>query len=369
MLVGELEFIVRGSIGIALGSRHGPTIDLMLARADQALSSAKSAGGNRAVVCDAAIDRAPQPSFDLEAALHNALERGEMRLHYQPVVDPRARRLPRVEALIRWQRGERLLPPAEFISLAEETGVVFELGEWAIAEALQQVARWRLRGVPVETVSVNVHARHLEQAGLVQAVARALAATRLEPSCLELELTETGVMKDVDGALERLQGLRQLGVRMALDDFGTGYSSLSYLTQLPIDTLKIDRSFVRQLGGGRQSEAVVRSILALANALGLSTVAEGVESREQLHTLLSLGCQHVQGYLFARPMPAEELTRWWHAYSRGPRSELGFLVPPQLAAGAAARSTGAGAASGAASGAIVLPPPRTAPGGPEPIYI
>jgi EAL domain-containing protein (putative c-di-GMP-specific phosphodiesterase class I) len=172
------------------------------------------------------------------------------------------------------------------------------------------VRRWQAAGLQVATVSVNIHARHLEQPELARAVSQALDSTGLASSTLELELTETGVMRDIKRSLDSLQGLKQLGVRLALDDFGTGYSSLAYLTQLPIDTLKIDRSFVDKLGEGGQSRAVVRSITALAQALGLSTVAEGVETRAQLDSLRSLGCDEVQGYFYARPMPAQELPGW-----------------------------------------------------------
>jgi EAL domain-containing protein (putative c-di-GMP-specific phosphodiesterase class I) len=159
-------------------------------------------------------------------------------------------------------------------------------------------------------VSVNIHARHLEQPELARAVSQALDSTGLESATLELELTETGVMRDIKRSLDSLQGLKQLGVRLALDDFGTGYSSLAYLTQLPIDTLKIDRSFVDKLGESGQSRAVVRSITALAQALGLSTIAEGVETRAQLDSLRALGCDEVQGYFYARPMPAQALPDW-----------------------------------------------------------
>jgi diguanylate cyclase (GGDEF)-like protein len=310
---GGIDCVVRGSVGIALapGAAAAPSL---LSQAQRALAAAKAAGGNvvRRGLGDAA--QAPRERFDLETALHRALEREELVLHYQPIVDPSGGRASGVEALMRWRRDGRLVPPSEFIPAAEESGLVFRMSEWAIGEALRQVRRWRAAGVAVRTVSVNIHARHLEQPDLARCVSQALAETGLPPSALELELTETGVMRDIKRALDSLQGLKRLGVRLALDDFGTGYSSLAYLTQLPIDTLKIDRSFVDPLGESAQSRAVVRSITALAQALGLSTVAEGVETRAQLASLQALGCDEVQGYLYGRPMPALELPGWWERF-------------------------------------------------------
>ncbi|HMS78724.1 MAG TPA: GGDEF domain-containing phosphodiesterase, partial [Burkholderiaceae bacterium] len=314
---GGLDCVVRASVGIATATAEA-RVEVLLAQAGQALSAAKSGGGNCARRYQAELGYADRERFDLETALHQALERNELVLHYQPIVDPRTRRLAGVEALMRWQREDRLLSPGTFIPIAEETGLVYRMGEWAVGEALQQVRRWRNTGLPVPTVSVNIHARHLEQPELARSVSQALDTTGLESSTLELELTETGVMRDIKRSLDSLQGLKQLGVRLALDDFGTGYSSLAYLTQLPIDTLKIDRSFVDKLGESGQSRAVVRSITALAQALGLSTVAEGVETREQLDSLRALGCDEVQGYFYAQPMPPRELHGWWHRFDGAP---------------------------------------------------
>jgi diguanylate cyclase (GGDEF)-like protein len=306
---GGLDCVVRASVGLTT-TAVPMRADALLAQAGQALSAAKSLGGNCSRRFQAELGHADRERFDLEAALHQALDRHELVLHYQPIIDPRSRLLSGVEALMRWQRDDRLLSPREFIPIAEETGLIFRMGEWAVAEALQQVRRWQAAGLQVATVSVNIHARHLEQPELARAVSQAFDSTGLAPSTLELELTETGVMRDIKRSLDSLQCLKQLGVRLALDDFGTGYSSLAYLTQLPIDTLKIDRSFVDKLGEGGQSRAVVRSITALAQALGLSTVAEGVETRAQLDSLRALGCDEVQGYFYARPMPAQELPGW-----------------------------------------------------------
>ncbi len=320
MRCGGLDCVVRASVGIATDG-EAPVAEVLLAQAGLAMSTAKATGGNAARRFQPELGATDRERFDLEAALHQALDRQELTLHYQPIVEPRTRRLAGVEALMRWQREDRLLGPGEFIPIAEETGLVFRMGEWAVGEALQQVRRWRNAGLPVQTVAVNIHARHLEQPELARAVSQALDATGLESSTLELELTETGVMRDIKRSLDSLQGLKQLGVRLALDDFGTGYSSLAYLTQLPIDTLKIDRSFVDKLGESGQSRAVVRSITALAQALGLSTVAEGVETREQLDSLRALGCDEVQGYFYGRPMPADDLPGWCQRFDGALPSE------------------------------------------------
>ncbi len=322
-----LHCVVRASVGIATAT-PGARAEVLLGQASQALSVAKSAGGDVSRRHQPELGHTDRARFDLETALHRALERHELVLHYQPIVDPASRRLAGIEALMRWRHEQRLVPPGEFVPIAEETGLIYRMGEWAVDQALGQVRRWRDAGLPVSTVSVNVHARHLEQPELARTVERALHGNGLPSATLELELTETGVMRDIKRSIDSLQGLKQLGVRLALDDFGTGYSSLAYLTQLPIDTLKIDRSFVDKLGSSGQSRAVVRSITALARALGLSTVAEGVETREQLDSLRALGCDEVQGFYFARPMPADDLPGWW----RGFHSGLGATGEPSVAA-------------------------------------
>jgi EAL domain-containing protein (putative c-di-GMP-specific phosphodiesterase class I) len=198
------------------------------------------------------------------------------------------------------------------------------MGEWAISEALQQVRRWQLRGLGLTSVSVNINVRHLVQPSLTRAVTQALEATQLPPSTLTLELTESDVMQDIEKALSALRVLKDLGVRLALDDFGTGYSSLAYLTQLPLDLLKIDRSFIQEMQINPQQLMVVRGIVALGSALGLTITAEGVENREELIALQKMGCQLVQGYFFTRPLTATDFDTWW----RQTRANPGLLVAP-----------------------------------------
>lgn len=314
MVCAGREFVLGASIGIAT---HRPAldlaglpVDLMLTQAAQALRSARSAGGNAAHGPDASPVPSARVRDDLETHLHLAMQRDELRLHYQPIVDPASGRVSGFEALMRWQRDDRLMMPGEFIPLAEQTGAIVPMGEWAMREALRQLRAWRSAGLSVPGVAVNIHPQQLRLNEFAQTVGRELEVNGLEGEDLEIELTETGLIQDIDRAIESLRGLKRLGVSVALDDFGTGYSSLSYLSRLPIDTLKIDRSFIETLGAQPQSDAVVRSITVLAQALGLSTVAEGVETRQQLLCLQQLGCDDVQGYLFSRPIPAGKVAQW-----------------------------------------------------------
>lgn len=321
-----LELLLRCSIGLAVYPRDADSIHDLLARADTALSEAKRRGGNHAISFDPSMGATARGNFDLEAALHHALERGEILLYYQPILEVRTGRISGVEALMRWRRDGRVLHPAEFVPLAEESGLIFRMDEWVIFEALQQVRRWQLEGIGLTSISVNINVRHLGQESLTRTVSQALEATRLDPSTLTLELTESDVMQDVERSLEALNQLREMGVRLALDDFGTGYSSLGYLTQLPVDCLKIDRSFIHDMQVLPQQLMVVRGIVALSSALGLPTVAEGVESNEDLRALRRIGCHLVQGYLFAAPMTADDFTGWWRdALAVSPQPYAGQL--------------------------------------------
>ena len=319
-----LEMLLRCSIGMAVYPAHGRNIEALLAKADVALGIGKREGGNTAVMFSDEFGEHLRSNFDLEAALHSAVDRNELVLHYQPIVDARTGRVTGAEALMRWMRGGQLITPASFIPLAEENGLVFRMGEWAISEALQQVRRWQLRGLGLTSVSVNINVRHLVQPSLTRAVTQALEATQLPPSTLTLELTESDVMQDIEKALMALRTLKDLGVRLALDDFGTGYSSLAYLTQLPLDSLKIDRSFIQEMQINPQQLMVVRGIVALGSALGLTTTAEGVEHREELVALQKMGCQMVQGYYFTRPLTATDFDTWWRQSKLNP----GLLVSP-----------------------------------------
>ena len=298
---------VRVTVSIGVVEQVGGDAGDVLRDADVAMYAAKSAGKACVRQFEPAMRRAVVAKAELEADLRHALERGELRLHFQPVVDLDSRDVRGAEALVRWQHPRRgLLPPAAFVPLAEEIGLVGELDGWVLEEACRTAAGWQaLR--PGVTVSVNVTADRFASTDLVGAVADALADAGLPPHCLTLELTETALVADAEATIGRLTALAALGVQVAIDDFGTGYSSLAYLHRLPASILKIDKSFVEGLGTNAESTALVRVILGLADTFGLGTVAEGVESESQRALLRALGCTTAQGYLFSRPVPADEL--------------------------------------------------------------
>ena len=247
--------------------------------------------------------------MESKADLQGALERGELDVAYQPIVDMETAEVTGAEALMRWVHPIRgSIPPSDFIPLAEESGLIVELGKWILETACRQARDWQVEsGREDLTISVNLSGRQIADPDLVGDVARILATTGLEPACLTLEITETTLVRDVETTIAVFRALKALGVRLAIDDFGTGYSSLSYLRQFPIDILKIDRSFVASLDEGTESSALVRSILNLSATLRLDTVAEGIETPEQRKALESLGATRGQGYLFARPMDPTDM--------------------------------------------------------------
>jgi EAL domain-containing protein (putative c-di-GMP-specific phosphodiesterase class I) len=244
----------------------------------------------------------------LEGDLRNAVDRDEFVLHYQPQVDLRTGRIVGMEALIRWKHPELgMVPPARFIGLAEETGLIVTMGSWVMRTACAQNKAWQEAGLGHLPVAVNVSALQFGQADFVQSIATVLEQTALAPQYLEIEVTESLFMTEVDHAIGILRDLKALGVKLSIDDFGTGYSSLSYLKRFPIDVLKIDQSFVRDLTDHRDDAAIVVSIISLAHSLRLTVIAEGVETKEQGAYLQQHGCDQMQGYFFSRPVPAEEL--------------------------------------------------------------
>ena len=308
--IDGLDLMLRTSIGAAWFPRHGRNFDMLLAKADVAMGVARQQGGNRLLVYDDAYGEQLRGDFELQSALATVLDRNELILHYQPIIDTRYNRVVGVEALMRWMRGSQMLSPGKFIPLAEDSGLDFRMGEWAISEALQQLRRWQRGGVAIPGVSVNLSVRHLRQPSLLRSILQALEATEMQPSALTLELTEIDVMRDIENVLPTLWALKKAGIRIALDDFGTGFSSVSYLTRMPVDTLKIDRVFVSNMENDIAQLKVVRSIIALAGALDLQIIGEGVERTEEMHMLQKLGCQDLQGYLFSKPMTAAQLERW-----------------------------------------------------------
>jgi len=312
IMVEGKELYVTCSAGISLYPQDGPDVDTLLKNADAAMYRAKEHGRSNFQFYTSEMNDRVNERLALEGALRRALERQEFLLHYQQKVDLRSGAIIGAEALVRWMHPEwGLVRPARFISLAEETGLIVPLGEWVLREACRQARAWLDGGLKPGVVSVNLSARQFRQQDLVRMVSRILEETRLEPAYLEMELTESMVMHNVDSAIATLQGLKSLGVRLSVDDFGTGYSSLSYLKDLPIDALKIDRSFVRDIGGGAEAgEGVLaQAIISLGHNLHLKVVAEGVETDAQVRFLKRHGCDEVQGFLYGEPVAPEAHAR------------------------------------------------------------
>ncbi|MFN0185760.1 MAG: putative bifunctional diguanylate cyclase/phosphodiesterase [Aquabacterium sp.] len=312
VLVGGQECFVTASVGIAMFPRDGISVADLLRNSDVAMYSAKSLGRNASAVFTPDLGSGGRRRLELESALHKAIERNELVLHYQPKVDVRSARMIGAEALMRWQRGDQLVPPGDFIPLAEETGLIVPLSEWALREAARQAKAWSVNFGFADSIAVNLPNRVFERSDLVEHIHQCVSTYGVPHRAIHLEITETGLMKDLQNVIPSLHRLNEIGVEISIDDFGTGYSSLAYLTTLPISELKIDRSFVRDLGITPQSSAVVTAIIALARSLGLRVVAEGVESLRQMDVLHRLGCGVMQGFLFAKPMPPAELEAWLH---------------------------------------------------------
>ncbi len=325
--LGGHDVFTSASIGIALSMpEYSGCKGDMLRDADIAMYRAKGLGRARFAVFNQEMHAQAAASLELEGQLRKALGRREFVVHYQPIVALESGKIISCEALVRWKHPTRgLLPPGEFISLAEETGVITSLGEWVLQTACQQAKKWQEAGLPALSVAVNLSARQFRGGGLCDTVKNALEASGLEPERLELELTESVIMDGAEEAAVTLRTLKGIGVRLSLDDFGTGYSSLSYLKRFPFDTLKIDRSFVSELPRKSQDAAIATAIITLAHGLKLSVLAEGIETAEQYEFLKNQGCDEAQGYLMSRPIPAEQFTT---LLGEG----QGFLLPKGVAA-------------------------------------
>lgn len=300
------EFFVTASIGIALSPQDGNELSQLMKNADTAMYHAKERGKNNFQFYQADMNASALERLELESDLRHALEQKEFILYYQPQFSGDGKRLTGAEALLRWRHPRRgLVPPGDFIPVLEELGLVVDVGDWVLSEACRQLKAWRRAKVRVPKVSVNISARQFSDGQLGTRIATILRDTGLPPGCLELELTESILMREVNEAMQILDSLKFLGLSIAVDDFGTGYSSLNYLKQFPIDVLKIDRTFVDGLPEGEQDAQIARAIIAMAHSLNLAVIAEGVETQEQLDFLREHGCDEVQGYLFGRPMTAD----------------------------------------------------------------
>ncbi len=314
------ELISTLSIGAAL-MKFGDSKDsenmseVLVQQASSACNRVRNAGGNDFAVYDEAMGNAAAKALRLSADLQHALENGELYLQYQPKVDTLSGRLLGMEALVRWMHPERgMISPVEFIPVAEDTGLIVPMGSWVLREACRQNAEWQQAGLRPLRVAVNLSARQFRSGNLLDEIDAALADTGLDVNSLELEITESMVMDDPEGVIKLMSAIHDKGIHLALDDFGTGHSSLAYLKRFPIDCVKIDRAFIKDTPANTDDVAIAKTIVAMAQALNLSTVAEGVETAEQLDLMKTLGCDQIQGYFFSRPLSADDFLKFYRAH-------------------------------------------------------
>ncbi len=302
------EVFITVSIGISLYPDDGAEVDDLLKNAEKAMRHIKSEGKNNYHFYSRSMHASVLELLTLESDLHKALERNELVLYYQPKVDAATRMVKGMEALIRWKHPDRgLIPPMQFIPLAETSGLIIPIGEFVIRTVCGQIKTWQEAGYQQMNIALNVSSRQFDQQSLKEIVEEALQDAMIPPQCLELEITESTIMRNPEKSMRTLTELKAMGIGISIDDFGTGYSSLSYLKRMPLDFLKIDQSFVKSLASDPRDQAIVRAIIAMAHSLDLKTIAEGVETEEQLSFLQEHGCDEIQGYLFSRPLPAEEI--------------------------------------------------------------
>jgi diguanylate cyclase (GGDEF)-like protein len=308
-LISGIPIIVEASIGVALYPTHGPDAETLFQKADIAMYVAKRSGLGYALYAPEQDRHSPQ-KLALMAELRQAIEQGELILHYQPTVRLKTRRVNGVEALVRWNHRQRgMIPPDQFIGPAEQTGLIQPLTHWVLRTAMQQCSGWRKAGLGI-TVAVNLSPRNLLDPRLPETLEELLHSAGITPDLIRFEITESAIMTEPDRTQEILVKLREMGIRFSIDDFGVGYSSLNYLRKLPVDRIKVDRSFVTHMTQNEGDEKIVRSTTDLAHNLGLEVVAEGVETQPILDRLESMGCDEAQGYYISKPLPADDLIRW-----------------------------------------------------------
>jgi EAL domain-containing protein (putative c-di-GMP-specific phosphodiesterase class I) len=309
-LVNGAEVFLASSIGITFYPSDSENLDGLLKNADSAMYHAKAQGRNNYQFYSADLTERAHARLAMETSLRRALERDEFSLHFQPKVELRTGRVTGVEALLRWQDRDRgAVGPNEFIPIAEESGLILPIGDWALRAACTELKRWHDEGLPGLRLAVNLSSRQFRHKRLVNNIARIIEETGFDARCLEFEITESVLMGVDIQVSEVLARIKEMGISISIDDFGTGYSSLSYLKRFPIDTLKIDRSFVRDIPADLEDVAIVRAIIAMARSLRMRTVAEGVEQEEQMRFLRAEGCEEMQGFLYSRPLPGDEVLR------------------------------------------------------------
>jgi len=307
MVVDGHELFVTTSVGIAVFPEDGMDAETLLKNSDRAMYRAKEAGRNNYQFATGVAVEGSVGRLSLERSLHHAFDRQEFVIHYQPMIELDTYRVVGAEALIRWNNPELgLLSPDEFIPVAEDCGLIFPIGEWVLRTACAQMKQWHRAGHGDLHVAVNLSARQFQQHDLTSMIERILEETGLPASSLDIEITESTAMHNAEMSLAIMTRLKQMGIRLSIDDFGTGYSSLSYLKKFPIDTVKIDQNFVRDLTASPNDGAIISAVISMARALNLRVVAEGVETEEQLEFLRRQHCETIQGFLYSHPLPAEE---------------------------------------------------------------
>ena len=331
--IGTEEVFLGASAGIAIyDPQVNSDVGSLIRNADVALYRAKDNGRSCYELFDASVHARSQQRLTTETGLRHAIERNELVTHYQPIISLTTNRSIATEALIRWHHDGHLMPPSSFIDIAEESGLIVDIGAWILHDACRQTHQWQQHpNMSTLGVSINVSGRQLDQEDLPRRVRDTLESTKINPSTVTLEITETTLIYDDPRTLRQLNALKELGVKIAIDDFGTGYSSIGYLRHLPIDTIKIDRSFISQLEHDHQTEAIVNTITTLAHTLGMKVVAEGVENARQLETLKSAGCDWVQGFFLARPSSAFDIepVLTTHPYPQPSPTVSAILLPTQ----------------------------------------
>ncbi|HJV74832.1 MAG TPA: EAL domain-containing protein, partial [Noviherbaspirillum sp.] len=317
ILIDTLELSLSPSIGISYYPEHATDVGALLHAADLAMYQAKQSGRATYQIYTHELNQRADEAYSLEARLKNAIKHGRLELHYQPVMDIKSGNLVYAEALVRLADNDpRIVGPQTFIPVAESAGLISDLGAWVATEACRQCEVWRNEGLQI-SVAINVSPLQFREKGFAERLRQIIADTEIDPACVQVEVTESAVMQNLDEAVAILNRIKSLGVKVALDDFGTGYSSLSHLSSLPLDKLKVDQSFVKRIGSDQASKAVTEAIIALGRSLKLEVVGEGIESADALRYLKNYGCDQAQGYWFSRPLPAAEFSEWYrqqHVY-------------------------------------------------------